>query len=82
MCHYQQVGDADEEEDDEGDDDDYEGRQSGGYDRLLEEVTSFATRQEVEPSPLPQSDSSHPRLVGSLTYRSWKCKTVPCLHCV
>ena len=64
-CHYQQVGDADEEEDDEGDDDDYEGRQSGGYDRLLEEVTSFATRQEVEPSPLPQSDSSHPRLVGS-----------------
>lgn len=31
------------------------------YDHIQEQVTSFATRQEVEPSPLPHSDSSHPR---------------------
>lgn len=32
----------------------------GEFDQVEDAVTSFG-RQEVEPSPLPQSDSSHPR---------------------
>lgn len=52
-------------QDEEEPDDNFDGTDGYGttpqYDQLEEAVTSFTTRQEVEPSPLPQSDSSHPR---------------------